>query len=80
MTPLRRPPPDRDVDAELEFHFDQTIDTLVDQGWSPPQARAEAERRFGDRHRYQRDLVQIGRANVRKRRRTLMWDSMRQNV
>jgi putative ABC transport system permease protein len=90
MTASRRPPPLRPspltppeggaVDAEIAFHFDETIEALVDQGWSPPQARAEAERRFGDRRRYRRDLDQINRATAKRRGRTLMWDSMRQNL
>jgi hypothetical protein len=45
--------PGDDVDAELEFHFTEAIEALVAQGWPPDRARVEAERRFGDRRRYQ---------------------------
>jgi hypothetical protein len=55
------PRADDSIDAELEFHFAETIESLVERGWSEPAARIEAERRFGDRSRYRRDLEKIGR-------------------
>ncbi len=39
---------DRDVDDELAFHLDMRVRRLVDAGWSPEAARAEALRQFGD--------------------------------
>ena len=41
----------RDVDDEIGFHFDAVIAELTARGFSPEAARAEAERRFGDRER-----------------------------
>lgn len=38
----------REVDEELEFHLAVVAAHLVGQGWSPPDAAAEARRRFGD--------------------------------
>jgi putative ABC transport system permease protein len=37
-----------DVDDELQFHLDHVAQELVDDGWPPDAARAEALRRFGD--------------------------------
>jgi putative ABC transport system permease protein len=51
----------KDIDVELEFHFAETVETLVAQGWTEAAATAEAKRRFGNRHRYQRDLERIDR-------------------
>jgi putative ABC transport system permease protein len=56
------------IDAELEFHFAETVDALVEQGWPEAAAVAEAERRFGDRGRYRRDLETIRRRGLLRRR------------
>jgi hypothetical protein len=40
------------IDAELEFHFAEVIEGLMECGWSEVAARQEAHRRFGDRVRY----------------------------
>jgi putative ABC transport system permease protein len=37
-----------DVEAELDFHLDMVARELVEEGWHPEEARAEARRRFGD--------------------------------
>ena len=37
-----------EVDADIGFHLDMVTRELMQQGMSEPQARAEAERRFGD--------------------------------
>jgi predicted permease len=53
------PSDDRPIDAELDFHFTETVDSLVEQGWPESAARAEANRRFGNRARYQRALEKM---------------------
>jgi putative ABC transport system permease protein len=73
------PPDDRALDAELEFHFTETVEGLVEQGWSPARARGEAARRFGD-PRHRRHLEQINRRVRRKRAGITMWDTAWQNV
>ena len=37
-----------DVETELDFHLDMVARELVEEGWRPEDARAEARRRFGD--------------------------------
>ncbi|MEQ9569817.1 MAG: ABC transporter permease, partial [Longimicrobiales bacterium] len=37
-----------EVDEELAYHLDRCVEELVAGGWSESEARAEAERRFGD--------------------------------
>jgi putative ABC transport system permease protein len=66
------PRADDALDAELEFHFAETVESLVEQGWSQTAARIEAERRFGNRARYRKDLEKIGR--TRQGRRLAMND------
>jgi putative ABC transport system permease protein len=36
------------VDDELRHHLESRTERLIEQGWSPEEARAEARRRFGD--------------------------------
>ena len=49
---MSRPPDRSDVDREIEFHVQETVDALVASGLTDADARREAERRFGDRHRH----------------------------
>ena len=42
------PPPAREVDEEFEFHLATKTQRLIDAGWDPGAARAEAARQFGD--------------------------------
>ena len=58
----------RELDAELAFHFAETVDALVARGWTDADARAEAERRFGSRRHYQQRLAHIDRTIQRRRR------------
>ena len=52
---MSRPDPS-DVDREIEFHVQETVDALVASGMDPRAARDEAERRFGDRSRHSRAM------------------------
>ena len=70
MDPQKPSDPDAEaIDAELKFHFSETVEALVEQGWPEPVARAEAERRFGNRERYRRRLEKIGRQGRQRRSR-----------
>ena len=64
--------PDDVVDAELEFHFAEAMDALVEQGWTPEAARLEVERRFGDRAHYREELHGIGQLKQPGNRRAAM--------
>src|SRR4030095_12699538 len=75
MDPQKPSDPDAEaIDAELKFHFSETVEALVEQGWPETVARAEAERRFGNRERYRRRLEKIGRQG--RQRRSRMKDMM----
>ena len=52
---MSRPDPS-DVDREIDFHLQETVDALVASGMDPRAARREAERRFGDRGRHGRAM------------------------
>ena len=80
MTPIR-PLPGHEIDAELEFHFTEAVESLVAQGWPPDRARLEAERRFGDPRRHRHTLARIDRADLRRKGRRMIlgtiWQSLR---
>ena len=59
---------DREVDRELEFHFEEAVRRLVAGGLSESEARAEAARRFGDERRYRRELRRLAKGSDRRAR------------
>jgi predicted permease len=66
-----------DVAEELRFHIEGTVDELVRAGWSEGEARAEAQRRFGDLVRIGDQCKDIGRQREKRwKRRELMHDMM----
>ncbi len=70
-----------DVDAELDFHVRELIERLVKEGRDPAEARAEAERRFGDYARVRAACVciDLGWERQRRWRRLLadLWQDLR---
>lgn len=68
--------PHRAVDDEIAHHIAECEDMLRARGWDATDARAEAERRFGDRERIREDLV------TETARRTLVatWSERLQNA
>ena len=58
--------PARDVDEEVEFHFQSTIDELVASGMSPNAAREAARRKFGDVDRIGETLYTLSRQRERR--------------
>jgi len=69
-----------DLDEELDFHFQCTVEDLVAQGMTPSAAREEAHRRFGDLRQYRRELESIGRKRVTRDRLAEFLLILRQNV
>jgi predicted permease len=71
---------ERQVDDELAFHFAMCVDELVARGMTPEQARAEAERRFGDVSTVRRRLTRLDRERVREERRADWWSAVSQDT
>ncbi len=63
---------ERNVDDELQFHFDAKLADLARRGLSPTEARAEAERQFGDVAGTRRRLASIDRSREGREQR-LEW-------
>ncbi|HTS11625.1 MAG TPA: ABC transporter permease [Candidatus Limnocylindrales bacterium] len=74
------PDPAADVKDELRFHLEAKIDDLVAQGWSPEDARREAERQFGDLRAVQQAGVTMGEEMERRKRLTDYWTDSVQDV
>ena len=71
---------DRDLDEELRFHFDMTVEELVKRGLTPDQARREAARRFGDADRHREQLRAIDTDRVKHRQRVEVWSTLTQDL
>jgi predicted permease len=67
-----RPTVDRDVDAEIRFHFEERVIDLVARGRTNAEARAEAEQEFGDRETF-RDRIREIDHRVQARRNRAEW-------
>jgi putative ABC transport system permease protein len=72
MTPRRRRPKlwgrsvEDEVDTELAFHLEMTTRELMEQGMTRRNARAEAERRFGDRSAIKAECRRYGHERNRR--------------
>ena len=75
-----RPDLDDEVDQELRFHIDTSVTELIEQGWSPESARAEAERRFGNLRRTRDRLIDIDSGREVRVRRTERWEAVGQDL
>lgn len=62
--------PAADVKDELRFHIETKVEDLVAQGWTPEDARKEAEHQFGNILPVQRMGERIGEDMDRRRRLT----------
>lgn len=86
MTPFHRIrrvfalPVDLDVDREIAFHIEERARELEDEGWEAPEARLEALRLFGDLDSVSARCRAITRQHRRARRRTEMFDALRQDL
>ena len=71
---------DRAVNDELAFHFEQKVRELMDRGMPEPEAKLEAERKFGDVERTRARLAAIDRERVGGVRRAEWWSGFAQDL
>ncbi|AKJ07005.1 putative permease [Archangium gephyra] len=71
---------EQDVDEELRFHLEMRAAAHEREGLSPTEARAAAEREFGDVASVREECVRIGHERERKMKRFLLWDALVQDV
>jgi putative ABC transport system permease protein len=76
----REPGAAEDVAAEFESHIANKAEALVRSGFSPEEARREAERRFGPLSRYAEECRAIDTANRSERRRREWWSGVLQDL
>src|SRR5688572_2946034 len=77
---IRRPRIEADVDDEVAFHLDMRVAELVARGWSPEAARAEALRRFGDRHHWSVAMTAVDRERSELEQRAEWFDDLEQDL
>jgi len=70
----------RAVDEELEFHLRETVEELVEQGWSRDAAQAEARRQFGDLDHTRRYCADMQARHGREERTKMTMDELRQDL
>ncbi|HEX8825043.1 MAG TPA: ABC transporter permease [Archangium sp.] len=71
---------EQDVDEELRFHLEMRAETLERRGLSPAEARAAAEREFGDVAGVREECVRIGHEREREMKRSRLWEALVQDV
>ena len=69
-----------EVRAEVDSHLELQVADLLAEGWSEAAARAEAQRRFGQRQAREREMTEISMLRERESRRAQWWDAVRQDV
>ncbi|HEM47667.1 MAG TPA: hypothetical protein ENO23_11560, partial [Alphaproteobacteria bacterium] len=70
---VRKPEAVEEVAWEIDHHLAEVRERLVEEGWDPVEAAAEAERRFGRMEAYRRSIERIERRRGRMER----WSSIR---
>ena len=68
------------MDEELDFHLEMVTRDLIARGWSEPDARAEARRRFGDLAAVGARCRKLGLEHERNVRRAEYLTELRQDV
>jgi len=68
------------VDEELDFHLEMVTRDLIARGWSEPDARAEARRRFGDLAEVGARCRKLGLEHERNVRRAEYLAELQQDV
>lgn len=69
-----------EIDEELQFHLERTIEELEAGGMSAQEAKEEAERRFGNLPDYRAALTRIGEARRSGEQRKEYLDIVRQHL
>lgn len=77
---LWRPAAERNVDDELQFHFEQKVADFVAQGMSARDARARAEEEFGDVATVRDSLTEIDHRVASRKKRAEWWESFGQDL
>jgi len=78
--PFGRTPVDEEVDGELSFHLEMATRELMERGMNRSQARAEAERRFGDLQSVNAECRRFGAERDQKARRAEYFGELRHDI
>ena len=71
---------DRELDDEIAFHMEARVAELIARGMSPDAARAEAQRRFGDREELHQYVSSIEVPHMQRVRFVEWFESLRQDA
>jgi len=79
-TRFLRAEPTHDVDEELDFHLQSTIDELTAAGMSREAAHDAARRKFGDVDSIEQTLYTLSRQREKTMQRIEWWQTIKQDV
>jgi len=71
---------EREIDEELDFHLDMRTQEYEAEGLDPSTAQTKARKRFGDAPSYRRQALRTERTRIRKQKRALFMDHLRQDL
>jgi uncharacterized protein YjiS (DUF1127 family) len=80
MKRFRRAHVEAEVESELAFHLEMSTRELMERGMTRQQARAEAERRFGDTAAVNAECRRYGEERDRHERRAEYLGELRQDI
>lgn len=66
---------DREIDEEIDHHFEAAVSAYLEAGLGEDEARAQARARFGDERAYREALKTIDQGRVKMRERSEWFDS-----
>ncbi len=71
---------EREIDEEIAFHVERTVNELENRGMTAAAARSEAARRFGDMAGYRKRLTALGTGRRAREERIERMDILKQNL
>lgn len=77
---LVRPDVAADVQDEIDFHVARMAERLIGEGVDPAEARARAQREFGDRAAAEAACREIGEARLRGATHRRWWEDLRDDL
>jgi putative ABC transport system permease protein len=77
---VRQPAVEQEIDAEIAFHLEEEVRRLTSGGMAPDQARAEAQRRFGDLPHTRAELARIDRERRMQQHRASRLRDLQQDI
>ena len=67
---------DDDIEAEISFHIEGQVESLMEAGFTEEEARRKARRRFGNETRIKADMAAASGTRIKRKKREVTMDSI----